>query len=66
MEKKPKYKKVTRKADRLLEGKVIAEHSKQTNQKLKPHVVMEYLPKFSGENNIKSALLSFLLVCYTT
>lgn len=32
------YKKVTRKTDRLLEGKVIAKHGKQTNQKLKPYM----------------------------
>ena len=30
------YKKMTRKADKGLEGKVIAKHGKQTNQKLKP------------------------------
>jgi len=28
------YKKVTRKADKGLEGKVVAKHGKQTNQKL--------------------------------
>ena len=59
------YKKMTRKADKGLEGKVVAKHGKQTNQKLKPYVVMEYLPKCSGENNIKYTLFSFLLVCYT-
>ena len=37
------YKKMTRKADRGLEGKVVAKHGKQTNQKLKPYVVLEYL-----------------------
>lgn len=36
------YKKMTRKADRGLEGKVVAKHGKQTNQKLKPYVVLEY------------------------
>ena len=35
------YKKVTRKADKGLEGKVIAKHGKQTNQKLKPYVVLQ-------------------------
>lgn len=30
------YKKITRKADKSLEGKVIAKHGKQINQKLKP------------------------------
>ena len=49
------YKKVTRKADKGLEGKVIAKHGKQTNQKLKPYVVLEYLMKYSDENNTKSA-----------
>ena len=31
------YKKMTRKADKGLEGKVVAKHGKQTNQKLKDH-----------------------------
>ena len=47
------YKKVTRKADKGLEGKVIAKHGKQTNQKLKPYVVLQYLLKYSDENNTK-------------
>ena len=33
------YKKATRKTDKGLEGKVVAKHGKQTNQKLKPYVV---------------------------
>ena len=49
------YKKMTRKADRLLEGKVVAKHGKQTNQKLKPYVVLQYLLKYSDEHNAKSA-----------
>ena len=36
------YKKVTRKADKGLEEKAIAKHGKQTNQKLKPYVVLQY------------------------
>ena len=43
------YKKVTRQADKGLEGKVIAKHGKQTNQKLKPYVVLQYLLKYSSE-----------------
>ena len=43
------YKKVTRKADKGLEGKVIAKHGKQTNQKLKSYVVLQYLLKYSSE-----------------
>ena len=43
------YKKVTRKADKGLEGKVIAKHGKQINQKLKPYVVLQYLLKYSSE-----------------
>ena len=39
-----------------------AKHGKQTNQKLKPYVVLQYLLKYSDENNTKSALFSFLLV----
>ena len=30
-------------------------HGKQTNQKLKPYVVLEYLLKYSDKNNTKSA-----------
>ena len=49
MSDKPVYKKITRKADKGLEGKVIAKHGKQTNQKLKPYVVFQYLLKYSSE-----------------
>ena len=55
MDKKPTYKNMPRKADKGLEGKVVAKHGKQTNQKLKPYVVLEYLMKYSDENNTKSA-----------
>ena len=44
------YKKVTRKADKGLEGKVVAKHGKQTNQKLMPYVVLQYLLKYSCHN----------------
>ena len=59
------YKKMTRKADKGLEGKVIAKHGKQTNQKLKPYVVLEYLLKYSDENNTKSAydIIGYLEGC---
>ena len=59
------YKKVTRKADKGLEGKVVAKHGKQTNQKLKPYVVLEYLLKYSDENNTKSAydIIGYLEDC---
>ena len=59
------YKKVTRKADKGLEGKVIAKHGKQTNQKLKPYVVLEYLMKYSDANNTKSAydIIGYLEGC---
>jgi len=59
------YKKVTRKADKGLEGKVVAKHGKQTNQKLKPYVVLEYLLKYSDENNTKSAfdIIGYLENC---
>ena len=55
MEKKPTYKKVTRKADGGLEGKIIAKHGKQKNQKLKPYLVLQYLLKYSDENNTRTA-----------
>ena len=59
------YKKMTRKADKGLEGKVIAKHGKQTNQKLKPYVVLEYLMKYSDENHTKSAydIIGYLENC---
>ena len=59
------YKKMTRKADKGLEGKVVAKHGKQTNQKLKPYVVLQYLLKYSDENNTKSAydIIGYLEGC---
>lgn len=59
------YKKVTRKADKGLEGKIVAKHGKQTNQKLKPYVVLQYLLKYSDENNTKSAydIIGYLEGC---
>ena len=59
------YKKVTRKTDKGLEGKIVAKHGKQTNQKLKPYVVLEYLMKYSDENNTKSAydIIGYLEGC---
>lgn len=65
MEKKPKYKKVTRKADRLLEGKVIARQGKQKDQKLKPYLVLQYLLKYSDENNTRTAydIIGYLETC---
>jgi len=65
MDEKPVYKKMTRKADKGLEGKIVAKHGKQTNQKLKPYVVLEYLLKYSDENNTKSAydIIGYLEGC---
>lgn len=59
------YKKMTRKADKSLENKIIAKHGKQANQKLKPYVVLEYLLKYSDENNTKSAydIIGYLEDC---
>lgn len=65
MEKKPTYKKVTRKADRGLEGKIIAKHGKQKDQKLKPYLVLQYLLKYSDENNTRTAydIIGYLEGC---
>lgn len=65
MEKKPKYKKVTRKADRLLEGRVVARQGKQKDQKLKPYLVLQYLLKYSDENNTRTAydIIGYLETC---
>ena len=62
------YKKITRKADKGLEGKIVAKHGKQTNQKLKPYVVLQYLLKYSDENNTKSAydIIGYLEDCGIT
>ena len=61
----PVYKKMTRKADKHLEGKIIAKHGKQVNQKLKPYLVLQYLLKCSDENNTKSAydIIGYLEEC---
>ena len=65
MEKKPTYKKVTRKADKGLEGKIIARHGKQIDQKLKPYLVLQYLLKYSDENNTRTAydIIGYLEGC---
>ena len=62
------YKKVTRKADKGLEGKIVAKHGKQTNQKLKPYLVLQYLLKCSDENNTKTAfdIIAYLEDCGIT
>ena len=56
MEKKTVYKKFTRKADKGLEGKVIAKHGRQKDQKLKPYLVLQYLLKHSDEHNTRTAV----------
>ena len=59
------YKKMTRKADKGLEGKVVAKHGKQKEQRLKTYVVLQYLLKYSDENNPKSAydIIGYLENC---
>ena len=59
------YKKMTRKADAHLEGKVVAKHGKQKDQRLKTYVVLQYLLKYSDENNTKSAydIIGYLESC---
>ena len=59
------YKKITRKADKGLEGKIVAKHGKQTNQKLKPYLVLQYLLKNTDENHIANAyeIIDFLELC---
>ena len=61
------YKKIARKADKGLDGKIVVKHGKQTNQKLKPYVVLEYLMKYSDENNTKSTydIIGYLECCGT-
>ena len=65
MDEKIVYKKMTRKADKGLEGKVVAKHGKQKEQRLKTYVVLQYLLKYSDENNPKSAydIIGYLEDC---
>lgn len=65
MEKKTVYKKFTRKADKGLEGKVIAKHGRQKDQKLKPYLVLQYLLKHSDEHNTRTAfeIIGYLETC---
>ena len=59
------YKKMTRKADKGLAGKIVAKHGKQKEQRLKTYVVLQYLLKYSDENNPKSAydIIGYLEGC---
>ena len=59
------YKKATRKADKGLEGRIIAKHGKQKDQKLKPYLVLQYLLKYSDENNTRTAydIIGYLEGC---
>ena len=59
------YKKMTRKADKGLEGKIVAKHGKQKEQRLKTYVVLQYLLKYSDENHTKSAydIMGYLAEC---
>lgn len=59
------YKKFYRKADKHLNETIEAKHGKQVNQKIKPYVVLQYLLKYSDENNVCSAydIIGFLQEC---
>lgn len=56
------YKKFYRKADKHLNGTVESKHGRQTNQKLKAYVILQYLLKYSDENHVATAfdLIEFL------
>ena len=45
---------MARKVDSYLEEKP-AQHGKKPNQKLKPYVVLQYLLKYTDENNVATA-----------
>lgn len=62
MEEEIIYKKFHRKKDQHLNGTIEAKHGKQTNQKLKAYVVLQYLLKYSDENHVATAfdLIEFL------
>ena len=55
MEEEKVYKKFYRKADKHLNETIEAKHGKQANQKIKPYVVLQFLLKYSDENNVCSA-----------
>ena len=59
------YKKFYLKADKELNGTIEAKHGKQVNQKIKPYVVLQFLLKYSDENNVSSAydIIAFLENC---
>ena len=59
------YKKFYRKADKHLNGTIEAKHGKQTNQKVKPYIVLQYLLKYSDESHVRSAynIIAFLQEC---
>ena len=65
MEEEKIYKKFYRKADKHLNETIEAKHGKQANQKIKPYVVLQFLLKYSDENNVCSAfdIISFLQEC---
>ncbi|MBQ9968254.1 MAG: WYL domain-containing protein [Oscillospiraceae bacterium] len=56
---------MTRKADKGLEGKVVAKHGRQKEQRLKAYMVLQYLLKYSDENNPKSSydIIGYLEGC---
>lgn len=55
-------KKMERKADAYLEDVKVAHHGKQPNHKIKPYVVLQYLLKYTDENNVATAsdIIAFL------
>jgi len=56
------YKKFYREADKHLNGQIEAKHGKKEHQKMKPFVVLQYLLKYTDENNAASAydIIGFL------
>ena len=51
-----------RKADAYLEGEKVAQHGKKPNHKIKPYVVLQYLLKYTDENNVATSadIIAFL------
>ena len=55
-------KKMERKVDAYLEGEKVAQHGKKPNHKIKPYVVLQYLLKYTDENNVATSadIIAFL------
>ena len=52
MEKKSVYANMAQKEETVQESTAFTKHGRQTNQKLKPYIVLQYLLKNTNENSV--------------